>query len=135
MAKDDDRVILACEAEWDSWKSDCSGFVKAVAARLGVRVFGNANQLVDFLGNSPDWRDLGHDHNKARVQATLGDFDIAGLKDSPHGHVAIIVGLPSAGFPVGYWGRFGSFGKKKAPISLSWRRPALAQVSYFAGSL
>jgi hypothetical protein len=135
MSKENDPVLLACEAEWESWKGDCSGFVKAVAARFAVPLSGQANQLVDFLGHSPEWNNLGHDGNAARRQAHLGNFVIGGLKGRSHGHVVVIVDLPSSRYPVGYWGQFGGIGRKRATINWSFRQSALSNVEFFARAL
>ena len=38
-----------CEQEWEAHKADCSGFVKAVAQRLGVVLNGQANDIMRYL--------------------------------------------------------------------------------------
>jgi hypothetical protein len=97
-----DPVIAACEAEWESWKGDCSGFAKAVAARLGVSISGQANALIDYLQRSPEWRSLGNSFRNATAQANLGGFVIGGLKAQPHGHVVVVVKSDAAQYPIAY---------------------------------
>jgi hypothetical protein len=135
MDNNADPVIVACETEWESWKSDCSGFAKAVAARLGVNLSGQANELIDYLTRAPEWRSLGADPRRAATQANLGDFVIAGLKARPHGHVVIVVKSAATLYPVGYWGRFGAVGKKNTTINFSWRRADLSNVLFFSRKL
>jgi hypothetical protein len=132
MSAETDPIILACEAEWDNWKSDCSGFVKAVAARLGINLSGNANQLIDSFGHSADWQNLEHDAKAAINRALLGQFVIGGLGGQSHGHVVVVVNLPSLQYPIAYWGRFGAVGRKRTPINWSFQAPALSKVEFFA---
>jgi hypothetical protein len=52
------RIINACEAEYQAHITDCSGFVKAVAKNLGIILYGLANDIVDrfcSLGNRYGW--------------------------------------------------------------------------------
>lgn len=135
MNNEADPVIAACETEWDSWKSDCSGFAKAVASRLGLSLSGQANELVDYLQRSPDWRNLGNDFRGATTHANLGEFVLGGLKARPHGHVVVVVKSDASLYPVAYWGRFGAVGKKKTTINFSWRRSDLSNVLFFAKTL
>jgi hypothetical protein len=135
MDNDSDPVTTACETEWETWRSDCSGFAKAVASRLGVSLSGQANELIDYLQRSPEWRNLGSDTKSAIGQAVLGDFVIGGLKSRPHGHVVVVVRSEATLYPVAYWGRFGAVGKKKTTINFSWRRADLPNVLFFSRKL
>lgn len=131
-----DRIIEVCEDKWDAWKNDCSGFVKAVANELNVVLTGNANGLVDFMESSGAWLSLGTDKKKAALLASQGYFVIAGLKASGHGHVAVIVSAPLGNAnPTGYWGRYGSVGRKNKTINWSWSSADLPNVKYFAKQL
>jgi hypothetical protein len=132
MANDTDQVVTACEAEWDKWKGDCSGFVKAVAKRLGMTLTGQANDLVDYLEQSPAWLNLGSNSGKAISRAADGYFVIGGLKAEPLGHVVVVVKSKAQPYPVAYWGRYGSVGKKRTTINWSWRHPDLPNVHFFA---
>ena len=130
-----DPIIASCEAEWEAWKTDCSGFVKAVAKRHDVYLFGNANQLVDFMQACPEWRSLENDGHLASQLAREGYLVVAGLKKRGHGHVAIIVKSGSISYPVGYWGRLGSVGKKNTGINFSWNKSDLKDVEFFGVKL
>lgn len=135
MTESADAVIAACEAEWDSWKADCSGFVKAVASRLEIGLTGKANALVDALGNAPLWENLGEDPKAASQKADLGYFVVGGLKSQPNGHVVIVVSGPPQQYPVGYWGQLGRVGRKKTTLNWSWNAADLTKVQYFAFAL
>jgi hypothetical protein len=46
------QVVSICEANWEAHKSDCSGFVKAVSAALGITTFNpddNADSIMEKL--------------------------------------------------------------------------------------
>lgn len=135
MANESEAIINACEIEWDSWKGDCSGFVKAVAARLGIPLSGNANALVDYLERSPAWQHLGAQPQTAMLRAAQGYLVIGGLKHTPHGHVVVVVRSGASLYPVAYWGRFGAVGKKNTTINFSWAHSQLTNVHFFARQL
>ena len=99
------RVASACKKHWPNWKSDCSGFVKAVAVELGYYdLFGQANNIIDQMQKQP-WRKLSSGKEAAQ-QASLGKFVLAGHKRSPNGHVVVVMpGGPVYGkYPYAYWG-------------------------------
>lgn len=135
MSTSSDRIIEVCEAQWDKWKSDCSGFAKAVAKGVGIELFGQANQIIDLLATSTSWTNLGADPDSAVLRAMDGELVIGGLKAKPHGHVVIIVKSPPRQFPVAYWGRFGLVGKKNTTINWSWSRADIPKVVYFSTPL
>ena len=124
-------VKQACENEWEKWKSDCSGFVKAVAADVGVTLTGQANDIIDKMGKMP-WLQLAHDANKAVTDAGMNYLVIAGLKAKPYGHVVVIVPGPAKPYPTGYWGRLGGTGRKNTTINWAWNQTDLPNVQYFA---
>jgi hypothetical protein len=64
-----EQIIEWCESEWNAWKGDCSGFAKAVCAQANVQLNGQANQIIDFLGTSPVWENLGAEPGKAIMRA------------------------------------------------------------------
>src|SRR6516164_2166078 len=101
-------IAAVCEADWDAHKNDCSGFVKAVATDLGIVLTGMANDIVDEIASAP-WTSLNSDGVAAKQKAEAGFFVVAGLKDTPHGHVVVITPGPLAHdkYPTGYWGRLG----------------------------
>ena len=131
MAEPKKDIRSLCEKEWDKWKADCSGFLKAVAGDLGIQLTGQANEIVDAMGRAP-WTPLGSDADMAVSYANRGYLVVAGLKAKGHGHVAIIMPGTSKPHPIGYWGRFGGSGKKNTPINWSWNGADLAHVQYFA---
>jgi len=136
MEDESDAVINACEAEWDTYKSDCSGFVRAVASHLGIKLSGLANDLIDHFAHSAGWLDLGHDSLAATSRANLDYFVIGGTKGPRHGHVVVVVksGRPT-GYPVAYWGALNGTGFKKKTINYSWIHPELPKVRFFARKL
>lgn len=145
---DPQHIIALCDANWDANKSDCSGFVKAVANALQVSTFApgdDANSIVDKLHAATDWVALAPgDGPAAKAQADAGWFVIAGLKGSnqispdPHGHVVVIVTGPldsiHGEYPTAYWGRLGGVGAKAQTINWAWRAGDRDQVAYFAKS-
>jgi hypothetical protein len=135
MATNAEKVIAACDAEWDTWKSDCSGFAKAVGRQLGIHLQGKANELIDSLNYLPYWKPLGTDPGSASTMAAQGYFVIGGLKTKPNGHVVVVVSSAVEKHPVAYWGRLGSTGRKKTTVNWSWNNSDLQQVEYFAANL
>lgn len=131
-------IINACEAEWDAHKSDCSGFVKAVAARLGVTLTGLADDIVDEIQQSP-WHAIA-DGPGAAASAANGNFVVAGLKGAdqvnpdPHGHVVVVVQGPLARdlYPTAYWGRLGGVGEKDTTLNFAWRDGDRDNLAYAA---
>ena len=114
-------IFKFAEKEWDANKSNCSGYIKAVAADLGIVLAGQANDLIDFWTAHSPWINLGHDAKRASTLAASGYFVVAGEKDRPNGHVVLIVpGWSANGHPMGYWGRLNGIGMKNKSISLAW---------------
>lgn len=88
------KIVDTCEAHFDAHSHDCSGFAKAVASDLGIVMTGMADDIVDEIQTAP-WTALA-DGVAAKAQADLGFFVIGGLKDTPHGHVVVVVQGPLA---------------------------------------
>ena len=124
-------VKAACEQEWNRWKADCSGFLKAVAGDLGVTHDGQANAIIDTMGQPP-WLQLGNDAAEAVRCLDMGHLVVAGLKATPNGHVVVIVSGPATPYPFGYWGRLDSVGCENASINWAWDHADLPNVQYFA---
>ncbi len=132
------RIIAACEEEWESYADDCSGFVRAVAGRLGLPMQGNANDIVDTI-QAPNWLRLADGPDAAR-KASDGLFVVAGLKGGdqskpqPHGHVVIVVAgmLDRGRYPVAYWGSLGGVGAKARTINWAWLAADRDRVVYAA---
>lgn len=103
-----DRVTAECLAQWPAHKEDCNQFVKAVAARLGVALSGNADAIVDSIRGA-GWTPLA-DGVAAAAAAERGDFVVGGMKSSElgdaHGHVVVVVRGPleHGKYPRAYWG-------------------------------
>jgi hypothetical protein len=150
---DPQRIIDLCEANWDAHKSDCSGFVKAVASALQVTTFAegdDADAVVDKLraavaaGAGEDWTALAPgDGPGAKAKADAGCLVIGGLKgadqanpDPQHGHVVVVVCGPlDRQYPTAYWGQLGGIGKKAMTINYAWRAGDRDRVAYFAKPL
>jgi hypothetical protein len=135
----DAKVRAACEAEWDGYKSDCSGFVKAVGAQLGASIQGNANQIVQALTAGGVWKKLSNGV-AAAAAAHQGSFVEGGLAGSAQavpdasGHVVVVVdGQPYQGkYPYAYWGKLGGIGAKDQSINWAWKAPDRDNVIYAA---
>jgi hypothetical protein len=131
-------IIDACEAEWDAHQSDCSGFAKAVAVRLGVALTGMANDIVGEIQQAP-WTPVA-DGPTAATEAMQGRLVIAGLKGAdqqvpdPHGHVVVVVQGPLAHglYPTAYWGQLGGVGKKDTGLNWAWREGDRDNIVYGA---
>ena len=130
------KVVLACEKYWGTWKADCSGFAKAVAQELGITLTGQANEMVDQIQRAP-WKKLATGI-EARDKADMGMFVVAGLKAAVNGHVAIVVPGPLAHgkYPTGYWGSLppphdpNRVGKKNTTLNYSWEKKDIDKVIY-----
>lgn len=126
-------IVAIAERNWDAHKSDCSGFVRAVAQAAGVPLGGLANHLVDYWNADPGWLKLGNDSRRASTLAAQGYLVVAGRKEAGHGHVVIIVpGRDTYGNAIGYWGRLGGVGFKDKGLNFAWKHADLKTVQYFA---
>ena len=131
-------IIDACEAEWDAHKSDCSGFAKAVAARLGVTLTGMADDIVGEIAVAP-WSPIA-DGPTAAAQAAQGRLVLAALNGADqqvpdaHGHVVVVVqgALAHGLYPTAYWGQLGGVGKKDMTLNWAWREGDRDHVIYGA---
>jgi len=146
---DPHQIIRICEANWEAHKADCSGFVKAVSAALGVTTFhpdDNADSIMDKLRAGNDWTALTvGDGRTAKDRADAGQLVIAGLKGAeqvqpdPHGHVVVVVTGPldaaHGQYPTAYWGRLGSVGAKNQSLNFAWRAGDRDNVGYFTKAL
>ena len=123
-------------------KDNCSGFVKAVAKKLGIYLpaTANADGIVDHI--STTWKKLDSGADAAR-QAATGALVIAGLKAARHtlarnnGHVAIVVSgkLYKEKYPVVWGGSTGgaqSQGDKS--VGEVWNKKDRDNVVYYTFS-
>jgi len=99
----DASLLKACEAAWeDEWipktknKNNCSGFVKAVAKKMGASLPDQqADGLINHMKNN--WTPV-KSGSEARAKAITGTLVVAGLKSDEQkshpnqGHVAVVVG-------------------------------------------
>jgi hypothetical protein len=130
------KIMDVCEDEWPANKSDCSGFVKDVAASLGVSLSGQANDIVNQIAG-PGWTKL-TDGKAAKQAADEGKFVIGGLKGSDqqtpstHGHVVVVVTGPLAKdqYPTAYWGTLGSTGERAKTVNWAWKAPDRDRVTF-----
>jgi hypothetical protein len=131
-------IINICEAQWDAEKSDCSGFVRAVAGPLGVSLTGLADDIYGEI-QGDGWTSLS-DGSAAKDAADQGLFVIAALKGAmnvppqDHGHVAVVVSGPldasHNAYPTGYWGSLGGVGKKNTTLNFAWNAASRDKVEY-----
>ena len=129
MSATSDKVVAACEKHWDTYKDDCSGFVRTVADELGVILIGLANDIVDKIQESP-WTVLASGvvaNEKAENGLVIG-----GLKETGHGHVVIVVpgDLNRGKYPTAYWGKLNGIGKKKTTVNWAWNSTDRDKVIY-----
>jgi hypothetical protein len=120
----DSCIVTACEQSWEEEfiqgtknSSNCSGFAKAVANRLGVSFpkVGNADELVAYLDANKDWTSLASG-KEAADKATTGTLVYAALKSGDHtparsnGHIAIVISgkLYREKYPLCWGGSIGS---------------------------
>jgi hypothetical protein len=136
------RIITICETNWESNKSDCNAFVKAVAGALGVTgLDGDADQITGTI-TGPGWRQLA-DGVEAKQAADAGEFVVGGLRGSEHnparahGHVVVVVtgGLANKKYPTAYWGSLGGIGRKNSTVNYSWREGDRDKVHYAAKTI
>jgi hypothetical protein len=135
----DATIRAACEAEWQAHKSDCSGFVCAVGARLDVVVEGDANQITAALAAGDVWNQLA-DGVAAAAAAQDGKFVVGGLAGAAqavpnaHGHVVVVVDGPlnRGKYPTAYWGKLGGAGAKHQTINWAWTAADRDNVIYAA---
>jgi len=125
------NVKNICEKHWDKWKADCSGFLRAVAADCGITLTGQANDIIDAMGKTP-WLPFGNDASKAVQYASMQYLVVAGLKESPNGHVVVIMPGSATPYPSAYWGKLHGVGRKNGTINWAWKHVDLPKVQYFA---
>lgn len=146
MASLDACIVDKCKEAWTEEfitglanKDNCSGFVKAVAKKLGVplKETANADEIVDEIDGS--WTQLPSGKSAAE-SAALGKFVVAGLESVGHtpargnGHVVIIVGgkLYRDKYPMCWGGSIGSAQSQGTKsVGEVWNRRDRDSVKYF----
>lgn len=135
MATADD-IKTFCENEWEANKSNCSGFVKAVATDLGITLTGQADDIVDQIQGA-GWTSIA-DGVQAKTKAEEGWLVVAGQKGADHvppatnGHVVVVVSgqLASGKYPTAYWGTLGAVGKKDTTLNFAWNKESRDNLVY-----
>jgi len=142
----DTCIVEKCKQAWDEEflpgvanKNNCSGFVKAVAKKLGIPLSptANADGIVTEIAGS--WSELSSGAEAAQ-KAAAGSLVIVGLKSADHkparanGHVAIVVSgaLYRNKYPLCWGGSIGgaqSAGTKS--VGEIWNRSDRDSVRYF----
>ena len=89
-----DRVRLHAIAGAKKYPDACNKSVLEAARRQGRRDFPDwkANDQVGFMARR--WKAV--DAKTAQIRANRGEFGVAGLQQTPHGHVAVIVAGPGS---------------------------------------
>lgn len=137
-------VENACEQEWPGFKSDCSGFFRAVASAVGVPVAeGTADEVLSYLAATPSGFRLLSSGVDAATAASQGELVVGGLKGaeqqtpSVHGHLVVVTGPPLAQgkYPTAYWGTLGGVGSKATTTNYAWRAVDRDNVRYYARPL
>ena len=136
-----DEVKRVCEELWPANQSDCSAFVRAVAAKFKVTLSGNADAIVQEIKTAAGWERL-PDGAEAKNAADGGKLVVAGLAGSDeippvqHGHVVIVVaGLlddAHGKYPTAYWGKLNGVGRENTTINWAWKRADIDRVIYAA---
>jgi hypothetical protein len=137
-----DQVTIACEKEFPRHSADCSGFVRAVCADLGVAVTGLANDIVNTIRAGGAWTRLA-DGGAAMDSAKSGKLVIAGLRGDEqavpdaHGHVVVVVDGPMAHnrYPTAYWGQLHGTGGRFKTLDDAWTARDRDRITYAAHDL
>jgi hypothetical protein len=132
------HIIEICNDQWPAQKSNCSGFVEAVAKVLGVTLTGVADDIYTQI-QSQGWTAI-PDGVSAKAAADSGLFVIAALtgdQEVPpqvHGHVCVVVSGPLDDvhnkYPTGYWGSLGGVGCEMTTLNYAWNVASRDLVQY-----
>jgi hypothetical protein len=145
-AKNAAAVKASCERHWETFKDDCSGFLKAVSAEFVDAVpRGQADDIMDFLRGDQSWSHIGNtlkDAATAAAEAAAGKLVLGGLKKNElnpnrnNGHVVVVVegALVNRAYPKAYWGVLGGVGAKDQGINYAFNPNDRDRVDYFAKS-
>jgi hypothetical protein len=149
MTSLDQCIVDKCKEAWTEEfivgtknKDNCSGFVKAVAKKVGIPITEtlNADGIVDEISKSSNWAKL-NSGKDAGDKAATGALVVAGLKSGDHepsrsnGHVVVVVSgtLYKDKYP-SCWG--GSIGSAQSEGTKSvgevWNRKDRDSVGYWA---
>ncbi len=150
------NVIDTCQNDWQANKADCSGFVKAVCAGLGVAMSaGMADDIVAWFRTAANgWEQLTDvtdgagnlvtpKEQMAKDRADAGQLVLCGLTSAElgqaHGHVSVVVSGPlvfshinNNSYPTAYWGKLGGTGGKNQGLNYSFGTGSINRVTYAA---
>lgn len=143
----DQCIVDACKASYDESflkgmrnSDNCSGFVKSVAAKLGVPLAATSDADGIATEVAASWKKLPSDAEAAR-QAGLGNLVLAVLKGADHtpprahGHVGVVVtgALYRGQYPMLWCGSLGGQAKSQGDKSEGevWSRADRDNVQYY----
>ena len=150
------NVIDTCQNDWEANKADCSGFLKAVCADLGVAMSaGLADDIVAWFRDVTNgWEQLTdvtddagnvvtRKEELAKNRADAEELVLCGLTSAelgqPHGHVAVVVSAPlvfsgqnNNYYPIAYWGKLGGVGGEHQGLNFSFGTGSINRVTYAA---
>jgi len=145
----DQCIIDKCVESWEEEflkgtknRDNCSGFVKSVAKKLGVKIsdFANADGIMDEI--SKTWSPVSSGKDAAK-QAAAGMLVVAGLKAKSHtparanGHVVVVITGPlyRNTYPLCWGGSIGSAQSKGTKsVGEVWNRTDRDNVAYYVFS-
>lgn len=135
-----DRVTKACVACIDANAGNCSGFARAVAARLDVPLSGLADDIADKLRRGAEGWSVLADGVAAAASAQQGKLVLAALRGdqqarrADHGHVVVVVPGPLAhdAYPTAWWGRLGGTPGRGETLNWAWTVADRDRVAYAA---
>lgn len=135
-----EKIVDACNSNYDANKGNCNKFVMAVASEFNVTLSGLADDIVDQI-QTDGWIKL-NDGIDAKNKADEGLFVVAGLKAADtipkavHGHVVVVLSGPLAQdkYPTAMWGSLAGIlpSPGKDTINYSWNRASRDRVIYAA---
>ncbi|MEP6952065.1 MAG: hypothetical protein ABI863_22435 [Ginsengibacter sp.] len=140
MNENAERIINACNNNFEANKGECNRFAIAVAKEFNIVLSGIADNIVDEI-QTDEWIKL-NDGIDAKNKADKGFFVIGGLKAADeippavHGHIVVVLSgdLAHDKYPTAMWGSLGgplpSPGKNT--INFSWNKTSRDKVIYAA---
>src|SRR5579862_9412267 len=110
MNQNAEKIVDACNNNFEANKGNCNKFVMAVASEFNITLSGLADDIVDQI-QTGEWIKL-NDGADAKNKADEGLFVIGGLKaadtipTAAHGHVVVVLSGPLVQdkYPTAMWG-------------------------------
>lgn len=131
-------IVVACQACFAANEKDCSGFVRAVASNVGVKLEGLANDIANTIRAGGAWQALANGV-EANAAAEAGGFVIGGMRGDQqvnhdiHGHVVVVVGgtqLAHGRYPAAWWGSLGGQPGQNKTVNFAWTEADRDRVTY-----